>query len=167
MLLFPEKSFACCTPWRIWSTSSSPSISTSDGFSLPHCFRIDTQFTTGYANTGLWVIRAVIQPPRDKKITSAPALNCAVIASHVRAGVWWLSFTQHLPRVSFVFILRLHLLASENLPGSLSSHLFDMRPSLIGSDHRGSFSFFRWNIMSLSELFVWAVPYCKQHLPFR
>ncbi len=24
------------------------------------------QFTRGYANTGLWVIRAVIQPPRDK-----------------------------------------------------------------------------------------------------
>lgn len=24
------------------------------------------QFTLGYANTGLWVIRAVIQPPRDK-----------------------------------------------------------------------------------------------------
>lgn len=123
------------------------------------------QFTLGYANPGLWVIRAVIPPPRDKNHCG----SCVKLCCHrltCQACVWWLSFIQHPPRVSFIFILQLHLVLSRDVRGSPSSHLFEMRPRLTGGDHGGSFFFiFWWNITSLSELFVCAVP--SQHLPFR
>lgn len=98
------------------------------------------QFTLGYANPGLWVIRAVIPPPRDKNhCGSCVKLCCHRLAC--QACVWWLSFIQHLPRVSFIFILQLHLVLSRDVRGSPSSHLFEMRPRLTGGDRRGSFFF--------------------------
>lgn len=76
-----RKSFACHTPRRIWSTSSSSS--SSDGFSLPHCFLIDISLLLGM-QMQVYGQSELSFNPHVTRITLVSMLNCTIIASHVR-----------------------------------------------------------------------------------
>lgn len=65
------------------------------------------------------------------RITEVPMSRCTIITSHVKVGL-------HLHLGICVQLVSDPLAQRVPLPDSPSSHLLNMRPCLIGSDHRSS-----------------------------